>query len=105
MTPQSPAQPSEVLTLPTVAGLGPTNPVVAAGAAAPSSAPFALTTTQPTIAVGSQQATVLFSGLTGFVGLYQVNVQVPSGVTPNSATPLVIRIGGLTAPPNPIATR
>ena len=37
---------------------------------------------QPTVTIGGMNATVQFAGLTaGFVGLYQVNAVVPSGVT------------------------
>ena len=35
-----------------------------------------------------------FSGLTSFVGLYQVNVQVPSETPTGDAVPLVLTIGG-----------
>jgi uncharacterized protein (TIGR03437 family) len=34
---------------------------------------------------------VAFGGLTpGFVGLYQVNLTVPSGVTPGDSVPLIL---------------
>jgi len=41
---------------------------------------------------------LLFSGLSpGFVGLYQVNVQIPSTSPSGSAVPLVLKIGGVTS--------
>jgi uncharacterized protein (TIGR03437 family) len=41
---------------------------------------------------------VTFSGLApGFIGEYQVNVLVPAGVTPGSAVPVVLTIGGVTS--------
>jgi uncharacterized protein (TIGR03437 family) len=92
VTPQSPAQPGETLALQAV-GLGPTNPAVATGAAAPASPPVA-TVTQPAITVGCQQAPVLFSGLTpGLVGLYQVNFTLPASA-PGGNLPLTVTIGG-----------
>jgi len=73
----SPAKPGEVLVMYAV-GLGATNPSVASGAATPAS-PYHLVTVQPTVTVGSQPSTVSFAGLTAFfVGLYQINFQVPA---------------------------
>jgi uncharacterized protein (TIGR03437 family) len=60
-----------------------------------SASPLSMTTTKPTVTIGGLPATVAFSGLTpNFFGLYQVDVQVPSGLTPNSAVPVVVNIGG-----------
>ena len=73
-------------------GQGVTNPVVANGQAAPSG-PLAVTPAQPTTnqaeclrrgfvcaLVGSTIGTVQFSGLApGFVGLWQINVLIPTG--------------------------
>ncbi len=83
-------------------GLGPVTPSVPTGSGA-----SVLTTTTATVTatIGGVDAPVLFSGLTPFVGLYQVNVRVPAGVTPGSATPLVLKVGGVSSPPNTIATR
>jgi len=77
-------------------GLGATNPVVPSGQGAPSTEPLARVTSQVTATVGGQPAVVHFAGLTpGFVGLYQVNVQIPEGVQPGSAVPLVLTQNGV----------
>ncbi|MBI2816146.1 MAG: hypothetical protein HYX72_04315 [Acidobacteria bacterium] len=48
--------------------------------------------------IGGQAARVLFSGMApGFVGLWQVNAEVPQSVTPGPAVPLVISAGGNTS--------
>jgi len=63
-------------------GLGSTSPVVAAGAAAPSSPP-ARTLVIPQVLIGNVSAQVLFSGLTpGLAGVYQMNAVVPGGLKP-----------------------
>jgi uncharacterized protein (TIGR03437 family) len=80
VTSSSPAKPGEVLIMYLV-GLGATNPSVASGAATPAS-PLHPTTAPVTVKVGSQTATVGFAGLSPFfVGLYQINFQVPVGAT------------------------
>jgi uncharacterized protein (TIGR03437 family) len=49
---------------------------------------------------------ILFSGLAPtFVGLYQINVQVPASVTRADTVPLVISISGTTAPTVTIAVQ
>jgi uncharacterized protein (TIGR03437 family) len=56
------------------------------------------TTTPPTVTVGGVSASILFSGLAPtFVGLYQINVQVPAAAPFGNAVPLVVSIGGATA--------
>jgi uncharacterized protein (TIGR03437 family) len=76
-------------------GLGATNPAVRSGEAAPAS-PLARVVTPVSVSIGGQPAAVQFAGLTpGFVGLYQVNVQIPSGITPGSSVPLVITQDGV----------
>jgi len=49
----------------------------------------------PTVTIGGVEVPVSFSGLTGFVGLYQVNVQVPSEAPTGDAVDVVITIGGI----------
>jgi uncharacterized protein (TIGR03437 family) len=61
-------------------GLGTVTPSIAAGAAA-SYPPLYYTDNTTTVTVGGLDAPVTFSGLApGYVGLYQVNAQVPAGV-------------------------
>ena len=75
-------------------GLGAVTNQPASGTPSPSD-PLAMTTTTPTVTIGGLAAQVLFSGLApGFVGLYQVNAQLPNGVAGGNAVPVVISIGG-----------
>jgi uncharacterized protein (TIGR03437 family) len=58
-------------------GLGPVNPSVATGAAAPST-PLSYVSAAVTATIGNVNAPVKFAGLApGFTGLYQVNILVP----------------------------
>ena len=59
-----------------------------------------------TVSIGGQPAVVQFAGLApGFVGLYQVNAAVPSGVTPGDSVPLTLTVAGQTGPPAGLAVR
>ena len=52
----------------------------------------------PTVTIGGVQARVLFSGMApGYVGLWQINAEVPSSVTPGPAVSLTITAGGVTS--------
>ena len=85
-------------------GLGPVDSTVSNG-----DVPNVVTSntlTKPTVLVGGVPAQVVFSGLVGrdasgkalgFVGVYQVNIVVPSGVTPGNAVPLQIQMNGITS--------
>jgi uncharacterized protein (TIGR03437 family) len=56
------------------------------------------TVATPEVTIGGVPTMVSFSGLAPtFVGLYQVNVQVPSGVAEGNAVPLLLSIGGVNA--------
>ena len=77
-------------------GLGATQPAVASGAPAPATPPLAQVTVPVTATVGGKAAAVQFAGLApNFVGLYQVNVQIPEGVAAGSAVPLVLYQNGI----------
>ncbi len=77
-------------------GLGATNPTVISGQAAPSAEPLARVTTPVEARIGGKPATVQFAGLApGFVGLYQVNAQIPEGVTPGNSVELVLSQSGV----------
>jgi len=77
-------------------GLGATQPAVASGAPAPATPPLAQVTVPVTATVGGKPAAVQFAGLApNFVGLYQVNVQIPDGVTAGPAVPLVLYQNGI----------
>jgi len=67
------------------------------GAASPAS-PLAATMAQPAVSVGGVDANVVFSGLSpGFVGLYQVNLQIPQTAPSGNAVPVILKIGGATS--------
>jgi uncharacterized protein (TIGR03437 family) len=79
-------------------GLGPVQGNVPPGTAVTVATPTIATAT---VTIGGVNANVLYAGLApGFPGLYQVNVQVPSGVTPGSAVPVIITISGQSSPSN-----
>jgi uncharacterized protein (TIGR03437 family) len=107
ITPQSPAQPDEVIVL-YVTGLGVTDPPLATGV------PAVLNTVpHPTVIIDGIPATVQFAGRTpGLVGLDQINVQVPSGVGSSGGLSVRVSAGarqsntvtlatGESAPPSP----
>jgi uncharacterized protein (TIGR03437 family) len=65
-------------------------PGPAVGSQAPTTTLY-YTTATVTATIGGVSTPVLFSGLTPtFAGLYQVNIQVPAGITPGNAVPVVI---------------
>jgi uncharacterized protein (TIGR03437 family) len=74
-------------------GLGPVDAAQSSGDPASATA-LTRTNTAPTVTLGGATAPLIFSGLTpGNVGLYQVNVAVPSGA-PTGTQPLKLSIGG-----------
>ena len=90
----NPATPSTTVLQIFCTGLGPLTNQPPTGSPAPLT-PYSYTTTTPTVTIGGVQANVSFSGLApGFVGLYQVNADVPVGVTAGSAVPVVISMPG-----------
>jgi uncharacterized protein (TIGR03437 family) len=92
VTPSNQAAPGDIIAI-WATGLGSVvNPVPdgnAAGGADQTTVPY-------TVTIGGVQANVLYAGLApGFVGLYQVNVQMPAGV-PSGNQPVVIAQAGAT---------
>jgi uncharacterized protein (TIGR03437 family) len=79
-------------------GLGPVTSPPSSGAPSPGNSP-PTTTTTPTVLIGGASAPIVqFSGLApGFVGLYQINVQVPPLATVGSQVPLVLLMGGVSS--------
>ncbi|MBI4443384.1 MAG: IPT/TIG domain-containing protein [Acidobacteria bacterium] len=74
-------------------GLGDTNPSVTTGASAPSE-PLSHNINPPTATIDGVPAPVSFSGRSpGYVGLDQVNVVIPAGVSTGRPVPLVITAG------------
>jgi uncharacterized protein (TIGR03437 family) len=89
-------------------GQGQVSPLVPDGVAAPSS-PFSNTVAIPTsdgktcatsqpsmcVAIGTSFGNIQYSGLApGYIGLWQINVTIPSDVTPGSAVPVRVVING-----------
>ncbi len=87
-------KPGEFITI-YCTGLGTVSNPPAPGKPA-SSNPLSMTLATPTVTIGGQPATISFSGLSpGFVGLYQVNAQIPEGISGGSAVPIKLSIGGV----------
>jgi len=75
-------------------GLGPVEQPPPSGTAA--HGPLSRTLTTPQVTIGGEPAPVVFSGLApGFVGLYQVNAEVPAEAPPGEAVELKLTIGGV----------
>ena len=95
----SPAHPGESIVIYLV-GMGPTNPAVKSGAAAPGLNPgdtLAAATVQPVVKVNNQTAQIQFAGLTpGAIGLYQINFVVPTTASAGSLS-LTVSQGGTNA--------
>ncbi|MBM3768386.1 MAG: hypothetical protein FJW32_23635 [Acidobacteria bacterium] len=93
-----PARVGEVIVIYAI-GLGPTTPGVVSGAASPSS-PLAAITPAPRMHMGALSIAenisypTQFVGLTpGFVGLYQINVQIPPDVDRGPRVPMFLNLG------------
>jgi len=95
---KAPARPGDVLII-YASGAGPVNPAATTGAASGAD-PLSTVSDPPRVAFGrgiaGPFAVPLFVGLTpGFVGLYQINVQVPAGLPVNPRTPVRLDIGNV----------
>ena len=79
-------------------GLGAVDPPVAAGSAAPPST-LSRTVNPVTVSIAGKDAPVSFAGLApGFTGLYQINAQVPSGISAGDAILVITAAGQQSAP-------
>ena len=86
-------------------GLGPVAAQPLTGSASAASV-GATTSTTPTAKIGGVAATVSFSGLAPtLVGVYQVNIVVPTDTPVSDAVPFVLSIGGLDSNKVTIAVR
>ena len=87
-------KPGEFITI-YCTGLGSVSNPPARGTAA-SSNPLSHTLTTPRVTIGGEAAAVSFSGLSpGYVGLYQVNAQIPADASGGSAVAVQLSIGGV----------
>jgi uncharacterized protein (TIGR03437 family) len=85
----SPAAPGETIVV-YGTGLGATSPALIPGQVPTDAFPLA---TLPQITIGGTAATVSFAGVVaGAAGVYQINVQVPSGAA-NGDLPLIVQVG------------
>jgi uncharacterized protein (TIGR03437 family) len=95
----NPLRPNESFTV-FLTGLGEVGPLVEAGRAAPAS-PLSVTRSEPVVLVGDVAAEILFAGLApGFVGVYQINAQLPGYVPRGTQIPLTIGAGGISTTVN-----
>lgn len=96
-----PAAPGDILIL-WGTGFGPTTPAAPAGVVVPSNATYAAGPV--TVTIGGVPATVYGTALSpGFVGLYQVAIQVPASA-PTGDQPIVASIGGVSSPMTTLIT-
>ena len=90
------AKPGDVLIL-WGTGFGPTNPLTLPGSVVPSDRTYS-TATAPNVTVNNVPATVYGAALApGFVGLYQIAIQVPASI-PDGDWPIVASVGGAQSP-------
>ncbi len=83
ITPSNPAQVGETVSL-FVTGLGDVSPAINDGAAGPVS-PLSTTSNTFSVYMAGKKATTTFAGLAPLlIGLYQINVTVPAGVSGNA---------------------
>jgi uncharacterized protein (TIGR03437 family) len=95
VTSADPATASEILVV-YCTNLGAVSPAIADGAAGSGKQKTVAATT---VTIGGAPAPVSFSGLaSGFVGLYQVNAQVPTGLAAGNQ-PVIVKVGSASSVP------
>jgi uncharacterized protein (TIGR03437 family) len=96
VTDSDPIHKNDVLVI-FLTGMGATNPAVPTGMPAPVS-PLAVALNKPTVTLGNTQLGLLYYGAApGEVGVYQINVQVPSSVKAGLSVPLTITQGAFSS--------
>jgi uncharacterized protein (TIGR03437 family) len=109
--PSSPVKPGDTVVIYAL-GLGPTTSPVPSGTASPSS-PLAVVPGTTKVCFGVETpffqapcATALFSGLTpNYVGLYQINVTIPAGVTSGNSTMSLLLVDNVESTPVQLAVQ
>lgn len=92
VVPARPVKAGEVISI-YITGLGPVSGSPVTGVGAPTDS-LSTTSSPPTVTIGGVPAQVSFSGLSpNFVGLYQVNAQVPQNAPAGNAVPLKVNVG------------
>ena len=112
ITAGNPAKPGDVLIV-YLTGVGGLTSVPTTGEATPAS-PLPSARIDATVTLGGQPVSVLYSGLSPFfIGLAQLNIQLPATLPPGAKLPLIVRFGAATgqtvqlpvqydAPPAPV---
>jgi uncharacterized protein (TIGR03437 family) len=90
------AQPNDYLTV-YATGLGPTMPSIAAGAIPTAAAPITSSITVTIGGVTLDPSNVLYAGVSGDAGLYQINIQLPDSV-PDGDDSFIVTVNGVQSP-------
>jgi uncharacterized protein (TIGR03437 family) len=102
---QHPAHPGDVVSI-YCAGLGAVSPATSVDQPAPSMEPLPRVTGGVSVLIGNISAQVYFAGLApGYNGLYQINAQIPQGVTAGLSVPVRIFVDGIESNTVAIAVR
>ncbi len=92
----SPLRPHEIAVIYST-GLGPVTSIAFPGYPAATD-PLSITVIEPQVTFGGVAGRIMYSGLTpGFVGLYQINVEVPGGSPLGLQVPVEINSGGVSS--------
>lgn len=96
--PATPAKLGDTVTIYSI-GLGATSPAVASGAASPGAPQLALVAAPVQVCFNAVCVNSAFAGLTpNFVGLYQVNVTIPTGAPTGDQVPVTLKVGSTSSP-------